>query len=78
MGIGLGSPVERMVQAYGLPEYTVGNEEIQGYWYDSKGIDFYSYGSGYVDEIQLYSPYVSKSSSRDNLLIKNIIRKRNE
>lgn len=77
-GIGLGSLLDRMVLAYGLPEYTVGNQEIQGYWYDSKGIDFYSYGTGYVDEIQLYSPYVKKSLSRDNLFIHNMIRKRNE
>jgi len=44
--------------------------------YDSKGIDFYSYDSGFVDEIQVYSPYITKSLSSTNLLIKSMIRKR--
>lgn len=75
-GIGIGSTVDRMVQAYGVPENTVGGQGIKGYWYDSKGIDFYSYDSGFVDEIQVYSPYITKSLSSTNLLIKSMIRNR--
>jgi len=75
-GIGLGSTMDKVSLAYGQPERIVSDVGITGYWYDSKGVDFYTYNTGVVNEIQIYIPIVAKSSSLTKPFIESMIRKR--
>jgi hypothetical protein len=55
--IAIGSTMEKVLQQYGDPENTIEEEGLLGYWYDSRGVDFYSLnGSGVVNEIDVYDP----------------------
>lgn len=62
--IGIGSDMDLVEDAYGTPEDTYESTSYYAYWYDSKGIDFYSYNTGEVDEIDIYA--VSSSSRSDH------------
>lgn len=61
-GIGIGSDMDLVVDAYGSPEDTYEGSGYWGYWYDSIGVDFYSYDTDEVDEIDIYQG--SDASSR--------------
>lgn len=63
-GIAIGSEMARVLQKYGPAENVIEEEGLLGYWYDSKGVDFWSQGTGVVDEIDIYDPadYAKKSA----------------
>ncbi len=55
-GIRIGSTMDRVRLKYGVPEQVIENENYYAYWYDSKGIDFYSFEDDMVDRIDIYWP----------------------
>ncbi len=74
-GISIGDDMDIIEDRYGEPESTYnGSYGTYGYYYDSQGVDFYSYASGVVDEIDIYESYVSYSSEKPVSLKKQIIR----
>ena len=77
--IAIGSSMQKVVQQYGEPENLIEEEGLIGYWYDSRGVDFYSLdGSGMVDEIDVYDPadFASKKGVSLTSLTREILRKR--
>lgn len=62
--VGFSSTMKRAKDTYGTPENTDQGNGYTGYWYDSQGIDIYTYGSDYVDEIDLYDPNSLKAVSK--------------
>ncbi|MCK4747286.1 MAG: PKD domain-containing protein [Bacteroidales bacterium] len=76
-GISIGSTMQKVIQRYGEPENLIEEEGLTGYWYDSQGIDFYSLGTGLVDEIDVYDPadYAKKSTSLHSMT-RDIMRQR--
>ncbi len=78
--IGIGSTMKRVIDSYGAPESIDEGNGFKGYWYDSQGIDFYTYeSSGFVEEIWIYAKAakkiaVSKDELRMNLIRHQILR----
>lgn len=62
-GIALGDNMTDVVTAYGSPEDESQGSDYSGYWYDTKGIGFFTYNSGNVDEIDIYQPDTGTSKS---------------
>ena len=75
-GIGIGSTMPRVIEIYGQPESIDEGDGFEGYWYDTQGVDFYSYDSGLVDEIDIYSIAATKSASLKNPLIEYLKKNR--
>ena len=76
-GVGIGSAMAKVLQKYGAAENVIEDGDLLGYWYDSKGIDFYSLGTGEVDEIDIYDPAnFSKKSTSLQALSREMIRLR--
>ena len=75
-GIGLGSTMPRVIEIYGQPESIDEGDGFEGYWYDTQGVDFYSYDSGLVDEIDIYSIAATKSASLNKPLIEYLKKNR--
>ena len=71
-GISINSTMQQVIVKYGQPENLIEEEDLTGYWYDSKGIDFYSFGTDFVDEIDIYDPadFAKKSSPVQSILKK--------
>lgn len=65
-GILVGSTMTHVKTVYGEPESEYEGELRYGYWYDSKGVDFYSYNTLVVDQIDIYNPITASSKSADN------------
>lgn len=77
--IAIGSSMQKVRERYGEPENIIEDEGLLGYWYDSKGVDFYSLdGSGVVDEIDIYDPadFASKKGAGVTSVTREILRKR--
>ena len=70
--VGIGSTMKRVIDSYGSPESTDEGDGYEGYWYDSKGVDFYTYGSGYVEEIWIYTKAAKKVALSKDLLRGNL------
>lgn len=64
-GVSLGSTMERVVKVYGQPEEVSEGTSTKSYWYDSKGVDFLTYLTGNVDEIDVYPISTAKSASTE-------------
>ncbi len=75
-GIGIGSTMPRVIEIYGQPESIDEGDGFEGYWYDTQGVDFYSYDSGLVDEIDIYSIAATKSASLKKPLIEYLKKNR--
>jgi PKD repeat protein len=75
-GISIGSSMDDVIAAYGDPESEDEDDGYSGYWYSSKGIDFYSYDSGEVDEIDIYEAY--ETSSAKSAIIRDFNKKRSK
>ncbi|QGY45227.1 PKD domain-containing protein [Maribellus comscasis] len=74
-GISIGSDMDNVVALYGEPESTDEDSDYTAYWYDTQGIDFYSYGSGEVDVICVYEAYETSSLTEKSGNIGDRIRK---
>ena len=61
-GIGIGSTMDRVKVVYGEPEDVVNGSSSEAFWYDTKGIDFITYNSDLVDEIDVYGIATAKSA----------------
>ncbi len=62
-GIAIGSTMDEVIEAYGYPESQQAGNGFSSYWYDSRGIDFYTYETGFVDEIDVYPASGTSSKS---------------
>lgn len=71
--VGLGSTMKRVKDTYGNPEGIDEGSGFLGYWYDSQGVDFYAYESGYVEEIYIYSNSAKKLATSKELLREGLI-----
>lgn len=79
-GIHTGSTMGRVRVKYGEPEQEIENEDYYAYWYDSKGVDFYSFEEDLVDRIDIYWPITetSKSTARETLIYNRIRAQRSQ
>ena len=73
-GVGIGSTMDWVEVVYGTPEEVVNDIGNEAYWYDSKGIDFITYNSGSVDEIDIYSISTAKSAPVFKSILKDHLR----
>ena len=64
-GIRSGSTMAKVKVKYGEPEQEIEHEEYYAYWYDSKGVDFYSFEEDLVDRIDVYFPITAETKSSD-------------
>lgn len=60
-GIVLESTMDRVVAIYGQPDLIDEGDGIEGYFYFSLGVVFFTYDSGVVDEINVFSNAAKKS-----------------
>ncbi len=74
-GISIGSDIDDVFDVYGDPESTKEGSSYTAYWYDSKGIDFFDYGSGEVDVICIYQAEETSSMSTKSGCLKDIVPK---
>lgn len=69
-GVGLVSTMKRVTDSYGEPEDIDEGNGFKGYWYDSQGVDFYTYSSGYVEEIYIYEKAAKKKTAFKQQLLR--------
>lgn len=72
--IGIGSTMDQVEVVYGQPEDVVNGTESEAYWYDTKGIDFITFNSGLVDEIDIYGIATAKSASTCKSIVNDYLR----
>jgi len=75
-GVGLGSTMDRVETVYGQPEHVAEGLNSESYWYDSQGVDFITYNSELVDEIDIYAISAAKSASSYRSAVKHFFRNR--
>ncbi len=73
-GITIGSDFGEVEESYGEYEDIYESDDYYGYWYDSKGVDFYTYNSGEVDEIDIYEAVKSASLAAKNAVLQKVIK----
>ena len=61
--IAIGSLIDDAISAYGTPNIEQGTN-FTGYYYESIGIDFYTFDSDYIEEIQIYQKITSNRKSK--------------
>jgi hypothetical protein len=67
-GISIGSAMTSVITAYGDAE-VFEEEGMLAYWYSNLGIDFYSFETNSVEEIDIYEPYNKKSIGSHSAMI---------
>lgn len=75
-GLGIGSNIDDITTIYGDPEDSYKGSSYAYYFYDSKGIGFYTYYTGQIDVIALFEADSKKSartlSVKDKMLPPNL------
>lgn len=64
-GIRMGTTMARVLVKYGEPESVIEGEDYYAYWYDAKGVDFYSFENDLVDRIDIYYPIIDSTKTAE-------------